>query len=771
MATSSTVGRLPYVCEEESCRGCLHQTKPGCNLTPSSLSSPQLSRGLSIRPSGYGKLAYVGIKVSNVEFMPDILDIRYRENNRAAPPVVPCYPPLEENGPNELDFEIYASNSMANYEPPPPPRVPFGIPFEDYYGEAIGVDYITKEEKPANSLLQLLDSLNAKKVKEGGENTKKRSYPSGSLLMAETAEEKPQQPESAGQGSGEDINDVPDLQEIINDSEPINVSGLVKTNADENVPFSSNKGIRKLTEQPSNSSQFTRHEKASAHGRNLRAQNSLHLLSPTIVSRNESQDIGGSSSVHSVPQEQHAESRSLEDLKRRTQTFLTNGAVEEAPVKDNFQSGMHSKRRTSAAVDIAPGSPDDIAVPHTAAQHQIKGNLRQTGYNYTPSEAILQENAKLSKMRVVAPVDPGREYLTSAQTLDSFKETFPTSQFYVPREGDLVVGAVTFINDQKVDLEIGAKLSALMPLRELQPLVQHAGNGFFDTSGKDSLRMPFGESLLVRGELASNSFSHTGIVGIGSILVAEVIAKTIIDGRAILSCKSPAQKLAWHRIDQLMRLGEAVQIKIMQWNEGGLLGSFESIRAFIPKSELVQKPESIALLKNYVGRTLSVAIVQTNRQTFNIIASEVQAWMSKNLQLGTVHDVTVTRVHTYGMQVEIDNTKIRGFVHKMNFSKEFVNSATNYFAEGDKARVMLIKGSDPTKISFSLADLEKENGLLLRDKEQVFHDAEEMGRRFRERLSEQEKRIYGVTGSVIGLRYQDPEIANLGWLRIGNALS
>ncbi|MCO5597900.1 hypothetical protein L7F22_051985 [Adiantum nelumboides] len=145
---------------------------------------------------------------------------------------------------------------------------------------------------------------------------------------------------------------------------------------------------------------------------------------------------------------------------------------------------------------------------------------------------------------------------------------------------------------------------------------------------------------------------------------------------------------------QLMRLNEAVNIKIMQWNEGGLLGAFEGVRVFIHKTELLQRLERTALLRNYVGRTLSVAVVQNDKETSNIIASEVKAWMCKNLQLGTVHDVTVTKVHTYGMQVEIDNTKIRGFVHK-------TSAATNYFVVGDKARVMLIKGRDPLSASLT----------------------------------------------------------------------
>lgn len=696
-----------------------------------------------------------GIKVSSVEFIPDILDIRYRENNRAAPPVVPCYPPSDEDGPTDFDFEIYASNSMANYEPPPPPSIPFSAPFEDYYGEAIGVDYISREEQPANSLLRFLDSLNAKKVEEGGKKTKKHLFSSSSMDMTE-------------KHIAEGIDGRQNTQENNSGSGCSNISTYVKANSEENASSPSIRAIEEITEQPSISTAMS--ETNSTDGRSLIVEDSPHPGSPTVVATKiKSQASGRSPLSQTIVQEQPRDSKRSDDLKRRTSSLLT---VEEAQVKDNSPSGIHTESRSSAIFSDA----ETPTLPQDKSSERSKGNLRQARDNRALIESKSWENAEvpddmhLEHVDGVASVDMEKESLTSTQAMVSFKETLqPMSQFYVPQEGDLVLGAVTLINDQKVDLEIGAELSALMPLRDLQPLLQHTGSMYFEISNEDGLSVPLGESLLVKDD-ALSSCSCSGMVDIGTIVVAEVIGKTIIDGRAILSCKSAAQKLAWHRIDQLMRLGEAVQMKITQWNEGGLLGSFEGVRAFIPRSELLQKMESTAVLRNYVGKTLSVAVVQTDRQTSNIIASEVKAWMSKNLQLGTVHIVTVTRVHTYGMQVEIDNTRIRGFVHKTNFSKEYVSSAANYFAEGDKARVMLIKGRDPTKVSFSLADLEKENGLLLRDKEQVFRDAEEMGSRYRERLSEQEKLLYGVAGSEMRLDYCDSEVANLAWLHIQNAV-
>ncbi|MCO5583673.1 hypothetical protein L7F22_037586 [Adiantum nelumboides] len=563
--------------------------------------------------------------------------------------------------------------------------------------------------------------------------------------------------------------------------------------------------MKEVSEQPS-----------TADGSNSSAHIMQHGKPFVVAASDESQGTCRSASFQDVLLEHRKDGRSSGDLS-------TFGSVDKTQVKDSSEFVKHAESGSSSSVSPWTRLRD----AHHKSTQQIKGNLRQAGDSHTMNEIRLLENVDMPESRVnevheVASADTRGESLA----LESPKERLSISQFYVPQKGDLVLGAVTFINDQKVDLEIGAELSALMPLRDLQPLLQHDDSLFFEVSSEGTCSVPFGESLLLKGKSALNNSFENGVFVTGTILVAEVIGKTIIDGRAILSCKSAAHKFAWHRIDQpvgkgfaspsvgqlisgaqrqlgaagvmldsrgcagvllawtmcggltaaamscsiteqqLMRLNEAVNVKIMQWNEGGLLGAFEGVRVFIPKTELLQRLESTALLRNYVGRTLSVAVVQNDRETSNIIASEVKAWMCKNLQLGTVHDVTVTKVHTYGMQVEIDNTKIRGFVHKTNFSKEYVSSATNYFVVGDKARVMLIKGRDPTKVSFSLADLEKENGLLLRDKELVFRDAEDMGRRYRERFLEQERMLYAVAVNDTRLDQQGVEIANVAWLHL-----
>lgn len=351
------------------------------------------------------------------------------------------------------------------------------------------------------------------------------------------------------------------------------------------------------------------------------------------------------------------------------------------------------------------------------------------------------------------------------------------TQSYAPNEKDIVLGAVISASDQKLDLEIGAEQPALMLSRDLGTSFESLDNIFFklpsdeDSQSLEGFVAPVGKSLIVEDLRAYDGASPLGsVVHVGTVVTAEVQGLTLGEGRAILSVRPPAKRIAWHRIKQLMQMDEAINIEITQWNDGGLLGFVQGIRAFLPRSELLQRPESVATLRGYVGRTLPVLIIRAEEEAGNMIISECKAWMRKYLRLGTVHDATVTKLYSYGMQVEVNNTRIRGFVHISNMSREFVKRVSDLFSEGESVKVMLIRGRDSQQISFSIAELESDRGLILRDKERVFREAEDVARKFREDLREDDQ-IFGQFVHDFKLEFEDPVIANMKWLDLADEIS
>lgn len=51
---------------------------------------------------------------------------------------------------------------------------------------------------------------------------------------------------------------------------------------------------------------------------------------------------------------------------------------------------------------------------------------------------------------------------------------------------------------------------------------------------------------------------------------------------------------------EIKQLNEPIEVKITEWNTGGLLTRIEGLRAFIPKQELVKKVNTFTELKENV---------------------------------------------------------------------------------------------------------------------------------------------------------------------------
>lgn len=351
-----------------------------------------------------------------------------------------------------------------------------------------------------------------------------------------------------------------------------------------------------------------------------------------------------------------------------------------------------------------------------------------------------------------------------------------TTQFYEPVEGDIVLGVVIYANEDELGLEIGGRVPALMTMREFQPLAEIGDNDFFkiplDDGGNETLEgftaPSAGKVMLVEDKAANDGIYRGENVSVGTIVIAAVQSRDLIDGRPVVTCRRLAKSLAFVRIEQLMRTGEPIQLKISQYNDGGLQGYLEGIRAFLPRSELIRRPENSAVLQEYIGKTLTVAILQAEEYASNVIISEVKPWMSKNLLLGSVHNLTITRIYPYGLQAEIENTRVRGFIHISNITRGYVTSLNASFVEGEKIKAMVIRGRKPGQLSFSIEALEppSDEGMVLRDKEQVFDGAEEIATSSQEyQLPLEERRVFVMPYASTSVNVRD-SIANLPWLQL-----
>ncbi|KAJ0025436.1 hypothetical protein Pint_07867 [Pistacia integerrima] len=326
-------------------------------------------------------------------------------------------------------------------------------------------------------------------------------------------------------------------------------------------------------------------------------------------------------------------------------------------------------------------------------------------------------------------------------------------EYYEPKPGDFVVGVVVSGNENKLDVNVGADLLGTMLTKEVLPLYDKEMDFLLCDLEKDAEEfMVRGKMGIVKSDDATSGDAGLGrpVVENGTVLFAEVLGRTL-SGRPLLSTRRLFRKLAWHRVRQIKQLNEPIEVKITEWNTGGLLTRIEGLRAFLPKAELLNRVNSFTELKENVGRRINVQITRINEATNDLILSEREAWVSfsaafpllfllllfdamLHLKEGTLLDGTVKKIFPYGAQIRIGDTNRSGLLHVSNISCTRVTSVSDLLKEDEKVKVLVVKSMFPDKIALSIADLESEPGLFISNKERVFSEAEEMAKKYQQKL-------------------------------------
>ncbi|CAA7052355.1 unnamed protein product [Microthlaspi erraticum] len=313
-------------------------------------------------------------------------------------------------------------------------------------------------------------------------------------------------------------------------------------------------------------------------------------------------------------------------------------------------------------------------------------------------------------------------------------------EYYDPKPGEFVVGVVVSGNENKLDVSIGADMLGTMLTKEILPLYDKELDYLLCDLKYDA------EEFLVNGKMGIvkdgeedgvgiAEFARQGrpVVEIGTVVFAEVLGRTL-SGRPLLSSRRYFRRIAWHRVRQIKQIGEPIEVKITEWNTGGLLTRIEGLRAFIPKQELVKKVNSFTELKENVGRKLVVQITRLNEDKNDLILSEKTAWEKVNLREGTLLEGTVAKILPYGAQVKLGDSSRSGLLHISNITRRRIGSVSDVLQVDERLKVLVVKSLFPDKISLSIADLESEPGLFMLDKEKVFMEAEEMAKKYREKM-------------------------------------
>jgi small subunit ribosomal protein S1 len=163
----------------------------------------------------------------------------------------------------------------------------------------------------------------------------------------------------------------------------------------------------------------------------------------------------------------------------------------------------------------------------------------------------------------------------------------------------------------------------------------------------------------------------------------------------------------WSQVEE----GVIVQAVVTGHNKGGLECQVNSIRAFMPVSQIALY--RVEDLEEFVGQSFPALVTEANAERKNLVVSrravlerekeEAREKMLKSLAVGQEFEGTVRNIQNFGAFVELGG--VDGLIHISKLSWERIDHPSQIVKEGQKVRVRIEKyDRDTGKISLDYLD-------------------------------------------------------------------
>jgi small subunit ribosomal protein S1 len=221
------------------------------------------------------------------------------------------------------------------------------------------------------------------------------------------------------------------------------------------------------------------------------------------------------------------------------------------------------------------------------------------------------------------------------------------------------------------------------------------------------------------GLVAKREFNTDTDLTPGAKVSASVLEPESMYGFPVLSLKKVAREKGWEYLQQVMESGETIQVQPYDANRGGLLIEVEGIRGFLPVSQLTaqhyprvsnaDKDEILQRLHSLVKQTLSVRVLDVDRDQNKLIVSEKEAQKEltqkrlSKLKVGDVVEGIVTGTVDFGVFVTAED--IEGLIHISEISWDRVTNPSDYVKVGQNVKAKII-AMDGDKLSLSMKQLQ-----------------------------------------------------------------
>ncbi len=158
----------------------------------------------------------------------------------------------------------------------------------------------------------------------------------------------------------------------------------------------------------------------------------------------------------------------------------------------------------------------------------------------------------------------------------------------------------------------------------------------------------------------------------------------------------------WKAIQQLAEADEVVECIVVSSNRGGLLVEWESLRGFVPASQLIDFPTTSHIdqrrnaLNDHIGKKLLLRVIELDVENNRLILSEraaranpgERAGILYRLKEGDVIQGVVTNLCDFGVFVDLGG--LEGLIHISELSWGRVNAPSEFLKAGQKVEVYVL---------------------------------------------------------------------------------
>lgn len=220
------------------------------------------------------------------------------------------------------------------------------------------------------------------------------------------------------------------------------------------------------------------------------------------------------------------------------------------------------------------------------------------------------------------------------------------------------------------------------------------------------------DGYIPNAELGVNDDNDTEVLTEGQTINVVIEKLETKDGYSLLSRKKAQFEEIWDSLIDASEDRETVNVQVISKVMGGLVTNYKGIRGFIPASQMSLEEDED--MESYVGKTLTVAVLQVDRRRRKVIFSSknkskalsgATAKLIEELEVGQTRSGKVTSIKDFGVFVDIGG--IEGLVHISELSWLRVSHPTDIVNVGDDVTVFVL-GIDKKqkKISLGMKQLE-----------------------------------------------------------------